>query len=663
MPVDSPCQDFKTDVNLATLPCGGCPYCARAQAQLSKFMTDVDDVVPLASKGKGVESGSVNEILVAGQGSAEGGFLDEILVAGQNPAVEGICISRVTVATVGRDVVIVPDNPDCSIQVVQDGLWVVLGKYTVEQICDAQSKDPEFKWLTDWLDDNSCQPAQGDLFRSSPPAKFYWTIKERFSRDERGMIMYHAKDGEGNSEGTMAGAWEFLHRKLKSGRTRTIYAQVVRPRKSKPEPLQASTNPTGLRRSARRKGRIRDVQRRECWRQPKEELGCRGEEGREERELSPRGRHRDRVPSGERDTPSLRDTKGQEGEAEVQGEAISGDHRNPSQKAGDTSLGGDSRAVSRSTRDGSPNSRKGLVRQKERLAEEAARLRRALRDAQERQTPQSGSRGRAGVSAQNIFQQGGGRRETGVSGQRTPQRSYTAKGTGMSEQRTPRGNFTARETGLSSQRTPQHDYTLRETGVSGQRTPQYDNTPRERDLPTLQKCPVRALEIQPHVMLEHVAEVFGEPTGSPRASLVPIRVAALQAQAWMLVGGDLEDLVAHINLLAITRPHIIGQAVQGQMEEVYLEGGRPVPPYFSTAPVNSPGALIDWRVQAAIMGELGDKAEAFRGCSGCRDPGQPQADSHFHLDRGWRQWRMAGRMDRRRFIEMRLPTPPETQLT
>ncbi|CAC5398481.1 KDM5 [Mytilus coruscus] len=53
MPVDSPCQDFKTDVNLATLSCGGCPYCARAQAQWSKFMTDVDDVVPLASKGKG----------------------------------------------------------------------------------------------------------------------------------------------------------------------------------------------------------------------------------------------------------------------------------------------------------------------------------------------------------------------------------------------------------------------------------------------------------------------------------------------------------------------------------------------------------------------------------------------------------------------------------
>ncbi|CAC5410269.1 KDM5 [Mytilus coruscus] len=316
-------------------------------------MTDVDDVVPLASKGKGVEGGSVNEILVAGQDSAEGrfldqilvagqdsaggGFLDEILVAGQNPADEGICISRVTVATVGRDVVIVPDNPDCSIQVVQDGLGVVLGKYSVEQICDAQSKDPEFKWLTEWLDDNSCQPAQGDLFRSSPPAKFYWTIKERFSRDERGMIMYHAKDGEGNSEWYHGRCVGISPQEAEECENQDYICSGCKIQKSKPDPPQASMNPTGLRRSARS---IRDVQKR-SWA---------AEEKREEKreEVSARGRHRDRVPSVERDTPSLRDTKGHEGEAEVPREAISGDHKNPSPKAGDTSFGCDSRAVSRS---------------------------------------------------------------------------------------------------------------------------------------------------------------------------------------------------------------------------------------------------------------------------------------------------------------------------
>ncbi|CAC5416108.1 unnamed protein product [Mytilus coruscus] len=217
--------------------------------------------------------------------------------------------------------------------------------------------------------------------------------------------------------------------------------------KSKPEPPQASTNPTGLRRSARRKGSIRDVQRRECWRQPKEELGAAEEKG-----------------------PNIREERGADRDA----------HSAPP-------LGRGFQVKKETTQE----RKRRRNRQKERLANEAARLRRALRDAQERQTPQSGSRGREGVSAPNIFQQGGGRRETGVSRQTTPQRSYTAKGTGMSEQRTPRGNFTVRETGLSSQRTPQHDYTLRETGVSGQRTPQYDNTPRERDLPTLQSAPSR----------------------------------------------------------------------------------------------------------------------------------------------------------------------------
>ncbi|CAC5370173.1 unnamed protein product [Mytilus coruscus] len=158
MLVESPCQDFKTVVNLATLPCGGCPYCARAQAQWSKFMTDVDDVVPLASKR----------------------------------------CRGVTVATVGSDVVIVPDNLDCSIRVVQEGLGVVLGKYSVDQIREGQGRDPDFGWLLNWLDDNDYQPAEGELFRSSTHAKLHWTGRERFSRDERGLVMYHAKEGNEN---------------------------------------------------------------------------------------------------------------------------------------------------------------------------------------------------------------------------------------------------------------------------------------------------------------------------------------------------------------------------------------------------------------------------------------------------------------------------------
>ncbi|VDI07821.1 Hypothetical predicted protein [Mytilus galloprovincialis] len=150
-------------------------------------------------------------------------------------------------------------------------------------------------------------------------------------------------------------------------------------------------------------------------------------------------------------------------------------------------------------------------------------------------------------------------------------------------------------------------------------------------------------------MLEHVAKVFGEPTGSARASLEPIRVAAVQAQAWMLVGVDLEDLVTHINRLAITRPNIIGQAVQGQLEEVAgTQGSHRVPSRPARTgregidPLRSPsdsppGKKILAETQSAVGGRT-----------------QPAFDCHFHLDRGWK---MTGRMDRQRFIEMRLPTP------
>ncbi|CAG2212804.1 unnamed protein product [Mytilus edulis] len=158
-------------------------------------------------------------------------------------------------------------------------------------------------------------------------------------------------------------------------------------------------------------------------------------------------------------------------------------------------------------------------------------------------TPQGGCQTRrTGMSSQGTPQQDYQPRETGVLGQGTPQGNQQARGAGVSSQRAPQPDYKPRETGVSSLRTPQPDYKLRETGVSGQRTPQGPTLPKLMDIPTLQQCPIqgcpiRALDIQPHVMLEHVAEVFGEQRDQPRASLAPIRVAALQAQAWMLVGG------------------------------------------------------------------------------------------------------------------------------
>ena len=40
-----PCTEFSLRVKLQDLPCGGCPYCTRAQSNWSGFDPEVDDVV------------------------------------------------------------------------------------------------------------------------------------------------------------------------------------------------------------------------------------------------------------------------------------------------------------------------------------------------------------------------------------------------------------------------------------------------------------------------------------------------------------------------------------------------------------------------------------------------------------------------------------------
>jgi transposase InsO family protein len=50
IPDDIPsCDCYRAGLSLENLPCGGCPYCSRAQKQWARFEEDVDNVVPLAS--------------------------------------------------------------------------------------------------------------------------------------------------------------------------------------------------------------------------------------------------------------------------------------------------------------------------------------------------------------------------------------------------------------------------------------------------------------------------------------------------------------------------------------------------------------------------------------------------------------------------------------
>ena len=43
------CDCYRGGAEVDSLPCGGCPYCTRAQAQWGRFEENVDDVVSLAA--------------------------------------------------------------------------------------------------------------------------------------------------------------------------------------------------------------------------------------------------------------------------------------------------------------------------------------------------------------------------------------------------------------------------------------------------------------------------------------------------------------------------------------------------------------------------------------------------------------------------------------
>ncbi|CAG2207188.1 unnamed protein product [Mytilus edulis] len=53
------CRNYRPDVNLEELPCGGCKFCTRARQRLQTFEEEVDFVVPLTIR-RLVDDGSYN---------------------------------------------------------------------------------------------------------------------------------------------------------------------------------------------------------------------------------------------------------------------------------------------------------------------------------------------------------------------------------------------------------------------------------------------------------------------------------------------------------------------------------------------------------------------------------------------------------------------------
>ena len=60
-----PCSSYLPGLKVKDLPCGGCPYCTRADQQWGQFIEEVDDAVPLATGGLTVEAATEAEDITA----------------------------------------------------------------------------------------------------------------------------------------------------------------------------------------------------------------------------------------------------------------------------------------------------------------------------------------------------------------------------------------------------------------------------------------------------------------------------------------------------------------------------------------------------------------------------------------------------------------------
>ena len=72
----------------------------------------------------------------------------------------------------------------------RESCWGLSG----EEIRQEQSKDPDLKLILCWCRDQT-KPSEGELFRSSAAAKFYWTNKERFLL-RNNILFTQAKDSD-----------------------------------------------------------------------------------------------------------------------------------------------------------------------------------------------------------------------------------------------------------------------------------------------------------------------------------------------------------------------------------------------------------------------------------------------------------------------------------
>ncbi|XP_048242778.1 uncharacterized protein LOC125375886 [Haliotis rufescens] len=163
IPQGGHCHNYRPEVMLKSLPCGGCKYCTRAHENWSRFFRDVDDTIPLAHVGR------------------------DCLSDDDSPDDCGLPVSCLEIQSIGDSGFQMNTTPvPVRLVVTDDGQKEQFG-YSSEEICNQQRSDPDLTIIMDWIQ-TAEEPSESSLFLASPAAKHYWLNRTLFQIDKQGLL-------------------------------------------------------------------------------------------------------------------------------------------------------------------------------------------------------------------------------------------------------------------------------------------------------------------------------------------------------------------------------------------------------------------------------------------------------------------------------------------
>ena len=176
------CDCYRAGVKLEDLPCKDCPYCKRAQQNLSHFEEEVDDVVPLAVRKMVVDSPNSLHVPVVAQAEDPAHDLPHThddhndLNNASKTNIDHSDINDPNDMSISDSDSSSDESDDEETKPVlnQERSWVPI--YSNQQLWKIQMNDLDLSLIIQHLD--KTEPEQQELFLGSPAVCFYWFKRE-----------------------------------------------------------------------------------------------------------------------------------------------------------------------------------------------------------------------------------------------------------------------------------------------------------------------------------------------------------------------------------------------------------------------------------------------------------------------------------------------------